>query len=149
VRPLRRRMRPLGRRMRPSDRRMRPGARRMRPSGRRMRPSTSVCAPQPAVCARSNPDHLTWQRCGSDVAAIVDKVSPDLPVQGQQDVDPYRTDMNLIGRDGRTDGRDGRTHAQTTLDLTQYEDKLLSILYTSIHAPSMSNIQKTSCCDHN
>jgi hypothetical protein len=27
----------------------------------------------------------------------------------------YRTDMNLIGRDGRTDGRDGRTHAQTTL----------------------------------
>jgi hypothetical protein len=21
----------------------------------------------------------------------------------------YRTDMNLIGRDGRTDGRDGRT----------------------------------------
>jgi hypothetical protein len=37
------------------------------------------------------------------------------PVQGQQDVDPYRTDMNLIGRDGRTDGRDGRTDAQTTL----------------------------------
>jgi hypothetical protein len=27
----------------------------------------------------------------------------------------YRTDMNLIGRDGRTDGRDGRTDAQTTL----------------------------------
>jgi hypothetical protein len=36
----------------------------------------------------------------------------------------YRTDMNLIGRDGRTDGRDGRTDgrdgrtdAQTTLVL--------------------------------
>jgi hypothetical protein len=29
----------------------------------------------------------------------------------------YRTDMNLIGRDGRTDGRDGRTDAQTTLDI--------------------------------
>jgi hypothetical protein len=27
----------------------------------------------------------------------------------------YRTDMNLIGRDGRTDGRDRRTDAQTTL----------------------------------
>jgi hypothetical protein len=27
----------------------------------------------------------------------------------------YWTDMNLIGRDGRTDGRDGRTDAQTTL----------------------------------
>jgi hypothetical protein len=27
----------------------------------------------------------------------------------------YRTDMNLIGRDGRTDGRDGWTDAQTTL----------------------------------
>jgi hypothetical protein len=27
----------------------------------------------------------------------------------------YRTDMNLIGRDGQTDGRDGRTDAQTTL----------------------------------
>jgi hypothetical protein len=27
----------------------------------------------------------------------------------------YRTDMNLIGRDGRTNGRDGRTDAQTTL----------------------------------
>jgi hypothetical protein len=27
----------------------------------------------------------------------------------------YRTDMNLIGHDGRTDGRDGRTDAQTTL----------------------------------
>jgi hypothetical protein len=27
----------------------------------------------------------------------------------------YRTDMNLIGRDGRTDGRDGRTDGQTTL----------------------------------
>jgi hypothetical protein len=36
------------------------------------------------------------------VAATVDKVSPDLPYQGQQDVDPYRTDTNLIGRDGRT-----------------------------------------------
>jgi hypothetical protein len=26
--------------------------------------------------------------------------------------------MNLIGRDGRTDGRDGRTDAQTTLKVT-------------------------------
>jgi hypothetical protein len=30
----------------------------------------------------------------------------------------YRTDMNLIRRDGRTDGRDGRTDAQTTLLLS-------------------------------
>jgi hypothetical protein len=31
----------------------------------------------------------------------------------------YRTDMNLIGRDGRTDGRDRRTDAQTTLALNK------------------------------
>jgi hypothetical protein len=32
----------------------------------------------------------------------------------------YRTDKNLIGRDGQTDGRDGRTDAQTTLHTTTY-----------------------------
>jgi hypothetical protein len=32
----------------------------------------------------------------------------------------YRTDMNLIGRDGQTDGRDGRTDAQTTLDMARF-----------------------------
>jgi hypothetical protein len=42
-----------------------PSASRMRPSDGHMRPSASECAPQPAVCARSNPDHPTWQRCGS------------------------------------------------------------------------------------
>jgi hypothetical protein len=31
----------------------------------------------------------------------------------------YRTDMNLIGRDGWTDGRDGQTDAQTTLHLSK------------------------------
>jgi hypothetical protein len=29
----------------------------------------------------------------------------------------YRMDMNLIGRDGRTDGQDGRTDAKTTLSI--------------------------------
>jgi hypothetical protein len=34
----------------------------------------------------------------------------------------YRTDMNLIGRDGRTDGRDGRTDAQTTLGMDRVDE---------------------------
>jgi hypothetical protein len=42
-------------------------------------PPTSVCAPQPAECTRSNPDHPMWQRYGSDVAATMNKVSPDIP----------------------------------------------------------------------
>jgi hypothetical protein len=30
--------------------------------------------------------------------------------------------MNLIGRDGRTDGRDGRTDAQTTLGMDRVDE---------------------------
>jgi hypothetical protein len=37
----------------------------------------------------------------------------------------YRTDMNLIGRDGRTDRQDGRTDVQTTLLTNVYNEIVL------------------------
>jgi hypothetical protein len=117
MRPFDRRMHPSASRMRPSDKHMRPSDNRMhptvfcmRPLCRHMRPSASVCAPQPAC---SNPDHLTWQRCGRDVAATVDID------QSRFILSKVNKTLILIGRtrtlsdmtDGRT-RRDGRTHRQ-------------------------------------
>jgi hypothetical protein len=64
--------------MHPSNKRMHPLGRRMRPSGRHMHPSNNVCTPltmyaplyqhmRPSVnhMRPNNPDHPTWQRCGS------------------------------------------------------------------------------------
>jgi hypothetical protein len=62
-------MHPSASRMRPTVCRMRPTIYRMRPLRRRMRPLASRMRPQQPP---------TIQR-GSNVAAIVDKVSPDLP----------------------------------------------------------------------
>jgi hypothetical protein len=110
MRPSDRRMRPTICRMRPLRKRMRPSNIRMRPSDMRMRPSASVCAPQPAVYAWSNPNHPTWQRCGSHRGQgksrfTLSKVNKTLTLIGGHE--PYRT--------WRTDGRDGRMDAQTTL----------------------------------
>jgi hypothetical protein len=117
MRPLRRRMRPticrmrpLCRRMRPSDRRMRPTICRMHPLRRHMRPSANVCAPQPAICTHSNPDHPTWQRCGSHRGQsksrfTLCKVNKMLTLIGRT-----RTLSDVT--DGQTDEMDGRTHRQ-------------------------------------
>jgi hypothetical protein len=135
--PLRRRMRPSDKHMRPSDKhmrptvcRMRPLRRRMRPSDRHMRPSASVCAPQPAICARSNPDHSTWQRCGSHRGQsksrfTLSKVNKTLTLIGR-----IRTLSDVT--DGRTNGRDGRTDAQTTLDVPTEDARDVSVNYIGV-----------------
>jgi histidyl-tRNA synthetase len=63
----------------------------------------------------------------------------------------YQTDMNLIGRDGRTDGR---TDAQTTLVINAIFG-VLNIVFATVHAttvdiidemvhgPVMGNVQDT------
>jgi hypothetical protein len=87
--------------MRPTICRMRPLRKRMRPSDMRIRPSANVCAPQPAVYAWSNPDHPTWQRCGSHRGQgksrfILSKVNKTLTLIGRT-----RTLSDVT--DGRTD----------------------------------------------
>jgi hypothetical protein len=111
--PLYHRMCPSDRHMRPTICRMRPLRKHMRPSDMRMRPSASVCAPQPAVYAWSNPDHPTWQRCGSHREQSKSKFT----------LFKVNKTLTLIGRtrtlsdvtNGRTDETDGRTHRQPWL----------------------------------
>jgi hypothetical protein len=108
--PFDRRMRPTVCRMRPLRRRMRPTVCRVRPLRRHMRPSASVCAPQPAICARSNPDHPTWQRCGSHRGQsksrfTLSKVNKTLTLIGRT-----RTVSDVT--DGQMDETDARTHRQ-------------------------------------
>jgi hypothetical protein len=80
-------------------------------------PMTGICAPQPAICARSNPDHPTWQRCGRDVAATVDKVSPDLSCPRSTRRWPL-SDGHKPYRTWRTDGW---THRQPGMDVEASE----------------------------
>jgi hypothetical protein len=105
MRPSDRRIRPSGSRMRPTVFRMCPLRRHMRPSNRRMRPSASVCAPQPAVCSHSNPNHLTWQWCGSHCGQSKSRFT----------LSKVNKTLILIGRtrtlSDMTDGQDGRTDA--------------------------------------
>jgi hypothetical protein len=71
-------------------------------------PPTGVCAPQPAVCACSNPDHPTWQRCGSHRGQSKSKFT----------LFKVNKTLILIGRtrtlsdmtDGQTDETDQRKH---------------------------------------
>jgi hypothetical protein len=86
--------------------RMRPLRRRMRPSTSVCAPPTGICAPQPAICARSNPDHPTWQRCGSHHGQsksrfILSKVNKTLTLIGRTQTLSDVTDET----DGRTDRR--------------------------------------------
>jgi hypothetical protein len=109
MRPSASRMRPSNKHMRPSGNRMRPTVfrmcalrKRMCPSDRHMRPSASVCTPQPTVCARSNPDHPTWQRCGSHRGQSKSRFT----------LSKVNKTLTLIGRTRTlSDVTDGRTHA--------------------------------------
>jgi hypothetical protein len=47
--------------------------------------------------------------------------------------------MNLIGRDGWTDGRDGRTHAQTTLPAAKVTDKTHVLCFAVPTFPSVAH----------
>jgi hypothetical protein len=78
----------------------------MRPSDKRMHPSANVCAPQPTVCPRSNPDHPTWQRCGSQHGQSKSRFT----------LSKVNKTLILIGRTRTlSDVTHARTHAQTTL----------------------------------
>jgi hypothetical protein len=106
MRPSDRRMRPTICRMHPLRKRMRPSDMRMHPSDMRMCPSASVCTPQPAVYAWSNPDHPTWQRCGSHRGQGKSKFT----------LSKVNKTLTLIGRTRTlSDVTDKRTDAQTTL----------------------------------
>jgi hypothetical protein len=82
MRPSASRMRPTIFRMHPLRRRMHPSDRHMHPFDRRMCPSASVCVPPTCVFAPPlayAPIATPTIQHGSDVAATVDIVSPDLP----------------------------------------------------------------------
>jgi hypothetical protein len=97
------RMRPSDRLMRPCSSRMRPTIFRMHPLRRHMRPSASVCAPPTGVCARSNPDHPTWQQCGSHYGQSKSNFT----------MSKVNKTLTLIGRTRTlSDVMDGWTHKQ-------------------------------------
>jgi hypothetical protein len=99
-------MRPSASRMRPIVCRMRPLRRRMCPSDMRMCPSANVCTPQPAVYAWSNPDHPTWQRCGSHRGQSKSRFT----------MSKVNKMLTLIGRTRTlSDMTDGQTHRQPCL----------------------------------
>jgi hypothetical protein len=106
-------MRPSTRHMRPFDRHMRPSASVCAPQSdvcapyaSICAPPTCVCAPQPAVYAWSNPDHPTWQRCGSHRGQGKSRFT----------LSKVNKTLTLIGRTQTlSDVTDGQTNAQTTL----------------------------------
>jgi hypothetical protein len=103
-------MRPLRKCMRPSDMRM-------RPFDMCMRPSASVCAPQPAVYAWSNPDHPTWQRCGSHRGQSKSKFTLSKVNKTLTLIRRTRTLSDVTNE--RTDETDARTHRQPYLILNR------------------------------
>jgi hypothetical protein len=80
-------------------------------------PYAGVSAPQPIVCAPSNPDHPTWQQCGSHRGQsksrfTLSKVNKTLTL-----IRRTRTLSDVTdGRDKRMDKQDRWTDAQTTLN---------------------------------
>jgi hypothetical protein len=80
-------------------------------------PPTAVCAPPSIVCAPSNPDHPTWQQCGSHRGQsksrfTLSKVNKTLTL-----IRRTRTLSDVTdGRDKRMDKQDRWTDAQTTLN---------------------------------
>jgi hypothetical protein len=75
-----------------------------------------VCAPQLAVCACNNPDHPTWQRCGSyrgqsKSRFTLSKVNKTLTLIGRT-----RTLSDVMdGRDGCTNNLEGIVNKQAGL----------------------------------
>jgi hypothetical protein len=64
---------------------------------------TGICAPQLAVCAPSNPDHPTWQRCGSHCGKSKSRFT----------LSKVNKMLTLIGRTQTlSDMMDKRTHRQ-------------------------------------
>jgi hypothetical protein len=119
------RMRPLRRHMRPFDKCMRPSASVCAPQSAVCAPYASICAPQPAVYARSNPDHPTWQRCGSHHGQSKSRFTPSKVNKTLTFIERTRTLSNM------TDERMDETDAQTTLppdkEIFKYIQAYLSI----------------------